>query len=69
MTRFLRTWRALASKGFCDGEGSREFFPIRKQWIADGMPADVENYIKKRANMLPFLDLLPPELDSRGVTE
>lgn len=50
---FIRVWRAMEEDGQTDGLGGSEYRRVRAEWIAAGRPADVREFIRRRANVGP----------------
>lgn len=48
--RFSAAWRRLAWLGECDQHGSAEFHRVFWEWTIMARPANVEAFIKERAN-------------------
>lgn len=55
-TTFANEWCLLAKLGHCDSLGGAEFDRIRREWIENGRPTDVEGFIIQRANVGPPCD-------------
>lgn len=49
LIHFRRTWLDLESEGWCDSEGSMEFWRVLASWLAMNRP-DASPFIKENAN-------------------
>jgi hypothetical protein len=47
---FWRTYERLSQEGACDSPGGAEYERVREEWLAAEQPADVEAFIRSRAN-------------------
>lgn len=62
--RFVDAWHECEARGQCDGLGGAEFTRVCREWFAAGAPPDVHEFIRRRANMMPWDDTAattPPE--------
>jgi hypothetical protein len=66
LVRFRAAYERLSRDGHCDAPGGMEYRRVweeyRRVWEeyrSAGCPEDVENFIRRRANALPF----PPDLN------
>lgn len=50
---FRETYKRLAAVGACDEPGGVEYHRVRQEWIAAGRPKDIEEFIRRRANIAP----------------
>ena len=49
---FWNAYEALSKEGRCDSPGGMEYKRVFKEWTDQGRPANIEHFIKIRANML-----------------
>jgi len=53
---FIRIWRQMADEGRCDEEGGRQYERIYREWVAQGRPFPVREFIWREAHVIPGLD-------------
>lgn len=50
---FASTWYALSAVGACDAIGGMEYQRVLREWEQAGFPVDLEEFIRRRANIGP----------------
>lgn len=60
---FYAAYGRLSRRGLCDSPGGAECSRVLREWTAAGRPADVESFIRRRANILPGVDNDERELE------
>ena len=53
MDAFDRTYQRLSELGACDAVFGREHARVWREWVDAGRPADIEAFIRARANVGP----------------
>lgn len=51
---FWEAYKRLSQDGHCDGAGGAEFRRVLEEWKAAGCPEAMDDFIKARANALPW---------------
>ena len=50
---FNEVWSRLSDQGVCDGDEGAEHRRVKSEWVRSGKPADIEAFIRRRANVGP----------------
>lgn len=47
---FDRVWRVMAEEGSCGEQGGEEYGRVRSEWLEEGRPANMREFIRRRAD-------------------
>ncbi len=53
MSEFETAYEELSQVGACDSPGGAEYRRVKHEWVEAGRPADVQRFIRVRANWVP----------------
>ena len=53
---FNREYRRLSNVGACDVVFGCEHTRVKREWIASGQPDDIEAFIRRHANVGPYVE-------------
>lgn len=51
---FFAVYERLSKEGKCDIAGGMEYLRVLREWIEDGQPDDLDEFIYRRANIGPY---------------
>ena len=59
MDAFDHTYHRLSALGACDAVFGCEHARVKREWITSDRPADIEAFIRRRANAVPDEETVP----------